>query len=90
MGGQTKVDFGICRIWVFLNDDACRAFCAGAEISSLIAGLCDPEMISKIALVCAGVVAAVVSMQNKGNGVIFKIPYVPAIALLRPPEIVPQ
>ena len=90
MGGTTKVDVGICRVWVYLDDQATKNFVAGASIASIIAGLCDPEMVTKIVLACAGIVAAVMSSQNHGNGVIIKIPHVLGVLAIRPTEICSQ
>ena len=90
MGGTTKVDVGICRVWVYLDDQATKNVVAGVSIASIITGLCDPEMVSKIVVACANIACAIMSSQNHGNGVIIKIPHVLGVLAARPAEICGQ
>ncbi len=90
MGGVTKVDVGICRIWVYLDYNAAKDWAAGCSIAGIIGGCAAPEIISKIAACVVGVTGVLIERCNCGNGVIIKIPHVLGMIANRPPEICSQ
>ena len=90
MPGVNKVDVGICRVWVYLDDDNSRRLCAGLSLASIIGGLCDPELVTKIALAAGGCLGVIVSCCNHGKGVILKFPHALGMLAHSPPEVCPQ
>ena len=90
MGGTTKVDVGIRRVWVFLNSYDANNFATGMNLASIISTFIPADLVSKIVGACAGIAGVLVSSANHGNGVIIKIPHPIGIMLLGTPEICSQ
>ena len=89
-GGVTKVDVGIRRVWVYLNDDDAKSFAAGCSIGAIVAGFIPEALASKIVSACCGISGILVTSFNRGNGVILKIPHPLGQMLLGTPAICSQ
>ena len=89
-GGVTKVNVGVRRVWVYLNDQDAKNFAAGCSIGAIIAGFIPEALASKIVAACCGISGILVNAYNHGNGVILKIPHPLGQALLGTPAISSQ
>jgi hypothetical protein len=91
MGGQTRIDVGICRVWVYLDSEVCRKIVLGGTIAAAITGLYpDPTLITKIIAACSSISSGLIAHFNHGKGVIVKLPHLVGIIASRPSEIVSQ
>ena len=89
-GGVTKVNVGVRRVWVYLNNEDAKSFAAGCSIGAIIAGFIPEALASKIVAACCGISGILVNTMNHGNGVILKIPHPLGKALLGTPAISSQ
>ena len=75
--GVTKIDAGIWRWWIYLDNDATKWVASSDNCASKVAmaAVASGQIACAVIAMCSAITGQMLNAANRGNGVIIKVPY---------------